>query len=203
MSRYAVHSVCIIAVCAATTACSRESLEVTPEEEEWVSTVGHEAANSLTQGLVARLLEAIEEDGTSGAVDVCSNEALQLTAEIQQQIAPGVELKRTSFKYRNPADAPDSLEAVALRYFQDALINQQELPPYYVQQVASDTFRYYQPLVVNQLCLQCHGTAETISPEVQAELAARYPDDLAVGYSLGDLRGVIRVSLPASVLDKQ
>ena len=89
MSRYAVYSVCIIAVCAAATACSRDSLEVTPEEEEWVSTVGHEAANSLSQGLVARLLEAIEEDGTSGAVDVCSNEALQLTAEIQQQIAPG------------------------------------------------------------------------------------------------------------------
>jgi hypothetical protein len=178
-------------------------MQVTPEEEEWVSTVGHGAADSLTQGLVARLLAAIEEGGPASAVDVCSNEALQLTEEIQQQIGAGIELKRTSFKYRNLANAPDTLEGAAIRHFEDALENNRELPPYYVQQVASDTFRYYQPLVVNQLCLQCHGTAATIPPGVQEQLTARYPDDMAVGYSLGDLRGVIRVSIPASLFDAQ
>lgn len=193
----------IAALCLGGTSCSRESLEVAPEEEQWVSAVGHDAATSLSQGLVARLLAAIQEGGAPGAVDVCSNEAMQLTADIQRRIAGGVELKRTTFKYRNKANAPDTSEAAALRYFQETLANQGELPPYYVQQVTDDTYRYYQPLVVNQLCLQCHGTEETMSPETRAQLAARYPEDLAVGYSLGELRGVIRVSVPASVLDGQ
>ncbi|UCG86329.1 MAG: DUF3365 domain-containing protein [Gemmatimonadota bacterium] len=203
VGRHVVHLAPLLLVCLAAVACSRESLEVTPDEEQWVSTVGHEAASSLTQGLVARLLAAIEEGGPARAVDVCSNEALQLTAEIRQQMANGIELKRTSFKYRNPANAPDSLETAAITHFVEMLASQSELPPYHVQQVARDTFRYYQPLVVNQLCVQCHGTPETMSPEVQAQLAARYPDDRAVGYSVGELRGVIRVSIPASVLEEQ
>lgn len=203
MYRQAMYSVIVAAVCLLAVSCARDALEVTPEEEQWVSTVGHEAANSLTQGLVARLLAAIEEGDPSGAVDVCSNEAMQLTADIEQQIAAGVELKRASFKYRNPANAPDSLEAAAIRHFEESLAYQGELPPYQVQQVSEDRFRYYQPLLINDLCLQCHGDRETISPEVQTQLAVRYPDDLAVGYSLGELRGVIRVSLPASLLEGQ
>ena len=34
--------------------------------------------------------------------------------------------------------------------------------------------------------------------EVNAKLEATYPGDLAVGYDVGDFRGVVRVSVPES-----
>jgi hypothetical protein len=54
---------------------------------------------------------------------------------------------------------------------------------------------------VNDLCLQCHGTADTIAPEVRQAIETLYPNDLATGYTVGELRGLIRVTVPARVLE--
>jgi hypothetical protein len=44
-------------------------------------------------------------------------------------------------------------------------------------------------------CLACHGDPEAIDPQVKRLLAERYPDDTAVGYKPGDLRGAVSVSV--------
>ena len=49
--------------------------------------------------------------------------------------------------------------------------------------------RVLQPIVIAEPCLACHGAAETIAPAVTEVLAARYPNDRATGYALGDMRG--------------
>ena len=54
---------------------------------------------------------------------------------------------------------------------------------------------YAEPLVIQELCLTCHGT--NVAPEVKAVLDETYPADKATGYSVGDLRGVAWVELPA------
>ena len=54
---------------------------------------------------------------------------------------------------------------------------------------------YAEPLVIQALCLACHGTV--IAPDVQAAIAEKYPADRAIGYADGDLRGVAWVELPA------
>ena len=41
-------------------------------------------------------------------------------------------------------------------------------------------------------CATCHG--ESVSPEILAEIKARYPDDTATGFAVGDLRGMFTVS---------
>jgi hypothetical protein len=41
------------------------------------------------------------------------------------------------------------------------------------------------------LCLGCHGPVEQLAPGVAERLKALYPDDRAVGYSLGQLRGAM------------
>ena len=182
-------------------ACGSESPDVTPGDEQWVSAVGRESATALAGGLIQRLTGALQEGGAAHAVSFCSQEALSLTAAIEQGLADGIQLKRTSLKYRNPANAPDKLETAAIAYFEDALANRHELPPHYVQRASRGEFRYYQPLVVNDLCLQCHGTAETIAPEVHQAIETLYPNDLATGYDVGELRGVIRVTVPVRVLE--
>lgn len=41
----------------------------------------------------------------------------------------------------------------------------------------------------------CHGPGNSIPDTVRAMLAARYPDDRATGYAVGDLRGAISVQV--------
>ncbi|MDE0059891.1 MAG: DUF3365 domain-containing protein [Defluviicoccus sp.] len=45
------------------------------------------------------------------------------------------------------------------------------------------------------MCTVCHGT--NIAPEVAAALDALYPDDLARGFEVGDIRGAFSIVQPA------
>ena len=44
------------------------------------------------------------------------------------------------------------------------------------------------------MCTACHGSPDQISPEVKAKLAELYPNDKAVNYKLGELRGAVVVT---------
>ncbi|UCD24446.1 MAG: DUF3365 domain-containing protein [Gemmatimonadota bacterium] len=201
MHRQSLLAVVSILACSTTLSCVNDAQEVTPEDERWVSAVGRESASTLAGGLIQRLTAALQEGGPEHAVNFCSREALELTATIEHSLTDGIELKRTSMKYRNPANAPDELEVAAIAYFQDVLATKHELPPYLVQRTSQNEFRYYQPLMVNEMCLQCHGTTELIAPEVQQAIETSYPNDLATGYAVGELRGLIRVTVPSRVLE--
>jgi hypothetical protein len=160
--------------------------------------VGEVAAADLKKTLSTALMQAIQDEGIEKAIGVCSAEAVSLTARIAEQSEAIESVKRTSFKFRNPANAPDLLEAAALTYFEDTLRKTGELPAFHIQKVESGHgthFRYYQPLQVNSLCVTCHGERDDIAPTIRALLGERYPNDQAVGYHVGDLRGIIRVSV--------
>ncbi len=47
------------------------------------------------------------------------------------------------------------------------------------------------PIPVEGPCLTCHGARESLAPELRQALARRYPEDAAVGYAVGDLRGLV------------
>lgn len=201
MHRRSLRVVLSTLACSVVLSCSNELPEVTPEDERWVSTVGRESATALAGGLIQRLTAALQEGSPEQAVHFCSQEAQALTAEIEQGLAAGIQIKRTSLKYRNAANAPDELETDAIEHFEHVLASSHSLPPFYVQRVSDNEFRYYQPLVVNDMCLQCHGKADAIAPEVRQTIEALFPNDLATGYVVGDLRGLIRVTVPARVLE--
>ena len=141
------------------------------------------------------------EGVAANAVDFCSSSALGLTSGVAE--AHGLEIKRTSMLYRNPANAPDEDETAALKHFESALAETGELPDSWVQKAGREEYRFYRPLVVATPCLACHGPVGQIDPAVQAILAERYPDDLATGYEPGDFRGVICVSVPADRVESE
>ncbi len=178
----------------------QESVEIqpTPAEAQKVAAIGEAAAGKLKQTLVAELTAAIQSGGTGAAIDVCSKKALQLTESIVYSSNNVLEVKRTTFKYRNPQNAPDDWDAQALQVYETAAQKGETLPPSYIQKIKRDgetTFRYYQPLLAAGLCLNCHGDINLLSEEVSAQLATLYPDDKATGYKEGDFRGLIRVSV--------
>jgi len=193
-------SALVILAALAMAACTgAEGGEISPAVEAEVIEAGAGAADALMGTLSTQLTGAMEDGGPAFAVEFCSTSAVELTAAVA--VDQGLEIKRTTTRYRNPANAPDQAEAEALRHFETVLEETGELPREWVQKVGRDAYRYYRALTVSSPCLKCHGTPEEIDPAVQAILEERYPDDLATDYSVGDFRGLIRVSIPADRIE--
>jgi hypothetical protein len=200
MDRFA-RALPVLFLCLSTATCGgAEDEDLSPEVEAAVFELGSSASQALMSVLVKQLTAAMQDGGAANAVDFCSTSALELTAGVAE--AQGLDVKRTSMKYRNPANAPDEDETEALRYYESALAETGVLPGPWVQKAGRDEYRFYRPLTVAPPCLNCHGTPGEIDPAVQAVLDERYPEDLATGYTLGDFRGVIRVSVPADRVEE-
>jgi hypothetical protein len=151
------------------------------------------AADALGKGLMTALLGELQTGGPTAALAFCADSAQALTARYQQE---GIDVHRTSLKVRNPRNAPDSVEVRVLDRLAE-LHATGALPPEYVEirRLATGTreLRYFRPIQVQTGCLTCHGPSDGIAPEIRTVLADRYPEDAAVGYAEGDLRGVIAV----------
>jgi hypothetical protein len=174
--------------------------DIDPDVRQQVIQRGDSAALALMGTLSGELTAAVAAGGPAHAIGFCADDAAALTAGVVARLGPGWEVKRTSLRTRNPANAPDDLEVEALEFFHAAQSAGRELPEHYVQRARSGDYRYYRPLMTAALCVQCHGPAAGLDPAVTRILAERYPDDHATGYEAGDLRGVVRVTVPASAL---
>lgn len=166
------------------------------EEAEAVVEQAGPVAAALMTTLSGRLQEAIGERGTAGALEFCNVEALPLTEEVSEE--QGMTVTRTSLRLRNPANAPDAIDAEALVWFQDRIASGEPPPATHVRRTEDGSYRYYQPLMTAGLCVQCHGPRESMADEVVQALDERYPQDEAVGYNEGDWRGLLRVSVPGA-----
>jgi len=97
-------------------------------------------------------------------------------------------------------------EKEALKVFEEYYKRFGQIRPYYVQKIKEKDgkyyYRYYKPIIVKPLCLICHGNPKDMDPQIYSIIRKKYPEDKAVGYKVGDLRGVVRVSIPVKVIDK-
>lgn len=166
-------------------------------EKERLVRLGSEVSEALMKELKTALGQAMSQGGARAAIEVCSERAVELTEGISAAY-PGLEVKRTSLKYRNPRNAPDDLEKAALAFFETEQKRQQALSPFFLQKIADEngvSYRYYQPLKVGGMCLGCHGKADRLNPDAVTILQKIYPEDRASGYEEGDFRGVISVTV--------
>jgi len=147
------------------------------------------AATKLGQTVKTRLVGALGAGGPQKAVEVCSAEAQDIAKNVQTET--GARLGRSSTKLRNPADAPPPWVADWLKAQGDTKAENVQGLATVVDTDKGRVARFLKPLAIETPCLLCHGDPATIAPEVKATLAAKYPDDKATGYALGDLRGAI------------
>jgi hypothetical protein len=158
--------------------------------------VAKKAAVELMTVLKKELQTAMQTGGPVTAIKICSTRAQALTAEIPVRIGkPDMIIKRTSLKYRNPVNKPTHEEMLVLQRFADQLRDGQPLKP--LTERKGKALRYYQPLQVTPLCLACHGRPQDMKAEVRELLRRHYPNDLAVGFAPGDLRGMISITVLA------
>jgi hypothetical protein len=155
------------------------------------------SASTFMERLQGVLMEQMRIGGPAVALSVCSDTAQVLTKEIGTEL--GVDIRRVSDRVRNPMNRPDAYERSVL----DKFIRKTEAggkPPFIHYEVrtieGTNALWYMQSIHIQPACLSCHGTERTVNDDVRNELRVRYPDDAAVGYSPGELRGAIRVIVP-------
>jgi len=107
-------------------------------------------------------------------------------------------LKFTSLKLRNPDNAPDAADSLALQEVKNQL--EGGVPPrILVQRIEPPSggteWRVYKPLANIRQCGSCHGPTEQLAPELRDAIAKNYPKDEANGYQVGEWRGLIRVTV--------
>jgi len=155
------------------------------------------AARMLLAALKQELTGALQEGGPVAAINICARRAQALTASIPAQAGlPGLRIRRTSLRCRNAANRPGPAERRALEVFERQVHRGETPAP--VAERRQDLYRYYVPIQTAPLCLVCHGRPGEIDAGVLKILRERYPDDNATGFSTGDLRGMVSVTVPLS-----
>ncbi len=152
-------------------------------------------AGGLIQTLGGELKAAMTAGGPAQAIGVCKEKAPRIAAEAAQRT--GFAIKRVSQKNRNPKGVPDAWENEALASLEKRLAAGEKPETLDMHGIVNTpegkAFRYAKALVMQPVCVNCHGPADNLSPEVKAKLAAEYPDDKATGYSPGMIRGVLSI----------
>jgi len=161
------------------------------------ATQAREAVAGLAAKLKSLLGEELAKGGFEGAVRACSTSAQKVTREFAAE--SGIDIRRVTLKYRNPANAPDGWERAQLEQWEAALKSGKSLPDDVFAQVDVNgvkTHRLMKPIVIQGMCLSCHGSAAQIPAAVKKQIAKSYSNDLATGYKAGELRGAFSVKIP-------
>ena len=155
-------------------------------------------ASAMLKELGQTLQAAMANGGPENAIGVCKTQA----PEIAQNLSTKHQLQvaRVGSRARNAVmGQPNEWQALALKQFEARLASGDK--PHdieYVQLTKSGAYdlelRYAKPIVMQAMCTACHGSTEQITPSVKAKLEQMYPNDKAVDYKPGDLRGAVVVT---------
>lgn len=155
-------------------------------------------ASAIPPQLLTVLVEEIKKGGPEGAIGACREKAPAMAKAASEK--SGWAIRRVSLKNRNPRAVPDAWEEAVLREFERRSAAGEKPTGLEKGEVVMDggkkLYRYMKALPTQDLCLQCHGTPDRLSPAVQARLKELYPADKAVGYGPGEIRGAITLNKP-------
>ena len=143
------------------------------------------ATNALASEMMAELMAALDESGPAGGIVACREKAPTVAAHVSETY--GVGIGRTANLLRNPVNVAPEWAAP----YVEAMVED----PTWVGGPAGELGALL-PIRLKAECQMCHGPAETIDQEVMAAILEVYPDDQAVGFSEGDLRGWFWVEAP-------
>jgi rubrerythrin len=161
-----------------------DSADLSPEQREQRERA-ERAREALFGALMGELSQAMAEGGAAQAIEVCAERAPEIADEISRK--RGVEIGRTSWKLRNPDNAPPAWAELVLG-------DRPERATFLVDRTGR--LGALLPIRVMANCLACHGSREELAPGVAERVAELYPHDEATGFEAGDLRGWFWVETP-------
>jgi cytochrome c553 len=149
---------------------------------------GAEILEPFKQNLQQALREGLSK-GPVQALSACQIEAPKIAEGLSQD---GIRVGRTSDRLRNPANrSPGWVRPILEEYLANpSLRTSRSLP------LAEGRTGYVEPILMQSLCLTCHGAS--LDAKVASEIKRLYPEDEAVGFDVGELRGVFWVEFPTT-----
>ncbi len=179
-------------------ACNNQSkqqlpTEATVDQEQLMAFAlaeGNRISNQAQMALGGQLKKAISEGGPSHAVGFCNLSATKILDTITTGYSQ-LEVGCTSLKVRNQNNTPSKVEHQLLDDYRQKSQDKSDLSPQ-VQPIGNNSLLYGKPIMLNNpLCLNCHGTVGTqISDETYQVIREHYPQDQAIDFEMGDLRGM-------------
>ena len=147
---------------------------------------GNEVTNLTQATLLANVGQAIQKGGPQYAVEFCNLNATSIIDSLNQ--VNKCKISRVTDKNRNPKAQLNSEEKELWEVFKKGNLSDTII-------LNNKKMVYYKPIkTALPACLKCHGNTETdINQATWQKLKALYPNDLATGYKLNDLRGLWKV----------
>lgn len=163
-----------------------------PHQERYRA-AGEKLAAQAQASLMQQVKKALQDGGPVHAIDYCHAAADSLTAAAGSQA--GAQVTRIARRNRDPANG------LATRAEKEAFATLEELAPRYdtsLVRAGAERVTFFKPIpLALNTCLKCHGTPqEDVAPETLAAIAERYPEDKALNFKLGELRGAWKISFP-------
>jgi hypothetical protein len=161
---------------------------LTDKEKQEYSDKGKEIAQASFNALSEKLTEQMKMGGTAQAIPFCNIEAMPLTQQLSAKY--NVAIKRTSNKLRNQKNKPTERELEIINNYHKLISDNKEIMPI-VEVDINNIKHFYTPIIVKANCLVCHGKPdEFVTMKTDSIIKSLYPNDKAVGYNEGDLRGI-------------
>ncbi|MBW7840399.1 MAG: DUF3365 domain-containing protein [Chitinophagaceae bacterium] len=194
----------VLALLISFTSCSTNHVEgIDPEEKQVYFEEGNHIASEAQKALLSKVTKAIADSGVNGAVAFCNENAIPITDSLSN--AFHAQIKRISNKNRNPDNVLKTETDIMAWNLIEGMAREATAPPaqHVVLQEGNKIF-YYKAITLGMpTCLKCHGNKDTdIAPETLQLIQAKYPNDKAIGYQLGELRGLWKIALQPAQSDK-
>ena len=165
----------------------------TPEQQAELIQTGKKIAAFSFKALSKEVIDAINTGGVQHAVDFCHLNANPLIDSLSKSY--NARIQRISDQPRNPQNQPDALDLAIIDAYKKQITAGQELQAH-LENTGSEIIFYSPIIILNPLCLNCHGEPGSTAEQVNIDfIKTKYPEDKAVGYKLGDLRGVWKIVL--------
>lgn len=149
--------------------------------------IGMHYALATKKELGKNLIKTIQKEGTLGALEFCSLNALSITDSMANMFSASI--KRVSDKPRNPINAANATELEYIASFKEDLATNSNPKP--IIKESGSEVKFYYPITTNMMCLQCHGKLDKdIQPNTYKTIKKLYPNDKATGYTVNEVRGI-------------
>lgn len=165
------------------------ALVLTESESQALALEAKTQVKQFATQLKAVLQSAMKRDGPVSAIAVCNTAAPAIADSVSE--SSGWDVARTSHRVRNSDNQPDPWEASVMAQWNQAIAEgtaADTLSASDVQTIdGKQYFRFMKAIPTEAVCLNCHG--QNLAEPVTTALKKLYPNDQAVGFSQGEMRG--------------
>lgn len=161
-------------------------------DKEWKKR-GKAVAMAAFGKLAPALMKGMQAGGVKNAVSVCKVQAGPITEGVAK--THNVMLQRVSHRPRNPANQASKEELVIIQDYIKKGKAGQKLGPV-LKKIGKEKVVFYAPIkLMMPTCVKCHGTpGKGIKKADYKVIKKHYPKDKAIGFKLGELRGLWKVT---------